>query len=160
MCLVWKYGEYNKSCEHESKKCHLNVLSIFHLESSGGVWEESLPIFTLGYSRTVSCSPSAFCALLQLVEMLACLLLCSEREEQGLSVLCRQCWTSTGHQCLSRHCSVSAHRWQMSLLAARRHWWTFSALLARQGYVVQSVFRAAVWFFPHIVCHNRDLLNK
>ena len=29
MWLVWKYGEYNKSYERGSRKCHLKVLSIF-----------------------------------------------------------------------------------------------------------------------------------
>ena len=29
MCLVWKYGEYDKSYEHGSKKCPLEALSIF-----------------------------------------------------------------------------------------------------------------------------------
>ena len=36
-----------------------------HLESSDGVLEELLPISTLSYSRTGSCSPSAFYALSQ-----------------------------------------------------------------------------------------------
>ena len=29
VCMVWEYGECNKSYERESKKCHLKVLSIF-----------------------------------------------------------------------------------------------------------------------------------
>ena len=35
----------------------------FHLESSDGVSEWSLPISTLSYTRAVSCSPSAFYAV-------------------------------------------------------------------------------------------------
>ena len=40
-----------------------SFVHFFHLESSDGVSEESLPISTLSYSRTGFCSPSAFFAL-------------------------------------------------------------------------------------------------
>ena len=33
-------------------------------------------------------------------------------------------------------------------------------ILARQGYAVQSGFRAAGWFFPHTVCHNGTWTSK
>ena len=50
-------------------------------------------------------------------------------------MLCRQCWTPTGHTCPDTWCClVSARRWQMSFWAVcHRYWWTFSALLASQG---------------------------
>ena len=64
MYLVWGYGEYNKSYEHESQKCHLKVFSTFFpLDWSNGLSDESLPISTLFHSRIVSCSASAFYAL-------------------------------------------------------------------------------------------------
>ena len=78
MCLVWKYGEYNKSYERGSRKCHLEVLSIF--------------IFGIVRLRVGRVAANFYPQLLknrflqpvyllriviQLVEMLACLLPCS-----------------------------------------------------------------------------------
>ena len=78
MCLVWKYGEYNKSYEHGSKKCPLEVLSIFTFgiirwrvgKIAADFYPQLLknrllqPVYLL---RIVT----------QLVEMLACFLPCS-----------------------------------------------------------------------------------
>ena len=78
MCLVWKYGEYNKSYEPGSKKCPLEVLSIFTFgivrwrvgKIAADFYPQRLknrllqPVYRL---RIVT----------QLVEMLACFLPCS-----------------------------------------------------------------------------------
>ena len=61
----WKYGKYNKSYERGSRNVTWQFCPFFHVESSDGVSEELLPgpISTLSYSRTGSCSLSAFFAL-------------------------------------------------------------------------------------------------
>ena len=78
MCLVLEYGEYKKSYERESKKCHLEVLSSF--------------TFRIGRRRVGRIAADFYTWLLknrflqhvyllrivtQLVEILACLLPCS-----------------------------------------------------------------------------------
>ena len=78
MCLVWKYGEYNKSYERGSRKCHLEVLSIFIF---GIVRLRVGRIAADFYPQPLKnrfLQPVCLLRIVtQLVEMLACLLPCS-----------------------------------------------------------------------------------
>ena len=78
MCLVWQDGEYNKSFERESEKCHLEVLSIF---TFGIVRWRVARIAADFYPQLLNnrfLQPVCLlCIVTQLVEMLACLLPCS-----------------------------------------------------------------------------------
>ena len=78
MCLVWKYGEYNKSYERGSRKCHLEVLSIFIFGivrlRVGRVAADFYPQLLKNRFLQPVC---LLRIVIQLVEMLACLLQCS-----------------------------------------------------------------------------------
>ena len=78
MCLVWKYGEYNKSYERGSKKCPLEILSIF---TSGIVGWRVGKIAADFYPQLLKnrlLQPVYLLHIVtQLVEMLAWLLPCS-----------------------------------------------------------------------------------
>ena len=62
---VWfeNMGSITKVMSMKVKNVTWRFCPFLHLESSDGVSEELLPISTLSYSRTGSCSPSAFYAL-------------------------------------------------------------------------------------------------
>ena len=78
MCLVWKYGEHNKSYERESKKCHLEVLSIFTFGIVGWRVARIAADFYPQLLKNRFLQPVCLlCIVTQLVEMLACLLPCS-----------------------------------------------------------------------------------
>ena len=62
---VWfeNIGSIPKVMIVEVENVTWRFVHFFHLDSSDGVLEESLPISTLSCSRTVSCNPSSFYAL-------------------------------------------------------------------------------------------------
>ena len=75
MCLVWKYGEYNKSFERESEKCHLEVLSIFPFGIVGWRVARIAADFYPQLLNNRFLQPVCLlCIVTQLVEMLAYLL--------------------------------------------------------------------------------------
>ena len=78
MCLVWKYGEYNKSYERGSRKCHLEVLSIYILGIVGLRVGRVAADFYPQLLKNRFLHPVCLLRIvIQLVEMLACLLPCS-----------------------------------------------------------------------------------
>ena len=78
MCLVWKYGEYNKSFERGSRKCHLEVLSIFIFGIVGLRVGRVAADFYPQLLKNRFLQPVCLLRIvIQLVEMLACLLPCS-----------------------------------------------------------------------------------
>ena len=78
MCLVWKYGEYNKSYERRSKKCPLEVLSIFTFGIVGWRVGKIAADFYPQVLKNRLLQPVYLLRIVtQLVEMLACLLPCS-----------------------------------------------------------------------------------
>ena len=78
MCLVWKYGEYNKSYERGSKKCPLEVLSIFTFGMVRWRFGKIAANFYPQLLKNRLLQPVYLLRIVtQLVEMLACLLPCS-----------------------------------------------------------------------------------
>ena len=78
MCLVWKYGEYNKSYEHGSKKCPLEVLSIFTFGIVRWRVGKIAANFCPKLLKNRFLQPVYLLRIVtQLVEMLACFLPCS-----------------------------------------------------------------------------------
>ena len=77
MCLVWKYGEYNKSYERGSRKCPLEVLSIFTFGIVGWRVGRIAADFYPQLLKNRFLQPVCLLRIVtQLVEMLACLLPC------------------------------------------------------------------------------------
>ena len=78
MCLVWKYWEYNKSYERGSKKCPLEVLSIFTFGIVGWRVGKIAADFYPQLLKNRLLQPVYLLRIVtQLVEMLACFLPCS-----------------------------------------------------------------------------------
>ena len=77
MCLVWKYGEYNKSYVHGRRVCHLEGLSVFFIWSSWMTCRKNRcrfhPQLLKNSFRQRVC---LLCIVIQLVNMLSCLLPC------------------------------------------------------------------------------------
>ena len=77
MCLVRKCGEYNKSYGHERKKCHLEVLSIFYIWNRRMACRKFAADFNPQLLKNKFLQPVCLLRIvIQLVEMLACLLPC------------------------------------------------------------------------------------